>query len=329
MLSFTVRRAAFAIIMMLGISIAIYLLFTALPVDPAALTCGQRCTPEKIAVNRHQLGYDLPILDQYWQFLRGTVAGRTYGEGSVAFTCPAPSLGYSFKEKECVTTLVADSLPVSVAVALGAFVVWMLAGVGLGVRAARSNGRSFDRVVTAASVVALSMPTFFLSLLMVFVVVIWAGLMEFPRYQPLTVDPWTWFRSMLMPWVTVAIVTAPAYIRITRFGVLDTASEDFVRLGAAIGLPRRTVVRRYVLRALALPIATMAAIDLGLTLGGTVFVEKIFSLPGMGRLAIDAATDFDLPVLVGTSLVAALFVVLFNFVIDVACGLIDPRVRVR
>lgn len=327
MFAFIARRAIFSVFLLLATSLFTFLLFAALPTDPAALTCGKACTPERIEANRHRLGYDKPIMEQYGLFLKGIVAGRTYGEGQAEFTCPAPSLGYSFNQKDCVTDLIWRTLPVTASIAIGGFAAWMLLGVGLGMVAALKRGRWPDRLITLVSVVGTSFPTFFLALLLLFVFVIWTNILPFPSYVSPFENIGQWLGALVLPWATIAIISAPSYIRLTSFGMLETQNEDYVRLGVAKGLSRGVIMRKYILRSALLPIATIAALDFGFTLSGAVFTETVFSLPGMGRLSIRAVVDSDLPVLVGTTLVAAVIIVVFNFLADLIYGLVDPRVR--
>jgi peptide/nickel transport system permease protein len=329
MLIFITRRFMFAIVLLVGVSLLTYLLFSVLPTDPAALTCGKNCKPEVIAANRVRLGYDKPILEQYWLFLKGIFVGRDYGVGQAAFSCPAPSLGYSFGQHECVTTLIAKTFPVTAYLSIGAFVLWMLIGVGLGSLAALKKGRWQDRFANAFSAIGVSLPTFYVGLLVLFSVVIWMQLMEFPHYESPFVDPAKFFTSMILPWGTLAVLSAASYTRLTRNGMLEAMNEDFVRLGIAKGLRRSVLLRKYVLRSALVPIVTIAGLDFASLLGGAIITESVFSLPGMGRMSIRAVVESDLPVLVGTTLVAAVFIVLANVVVDIMYGVLDPRVRVK
>lgn len=326
---FIVKRLMFAVLLLFAVSFFTYLLFSLLPADPAALTCGKNCKPDVIAANRVRLGYDKPILEQYWLFLRGIFAGRTYGTGAAAFSCAAPSLGYSFSQHECVTTLIGRTFPVTVYLSVGAFVLWMIVGVGLGIVAALRRGRWQDRAVNLFSAVGVSLPTFYIGLLTLFTVVIWLGLMDFPHYASPLEDPFNFFKSLLLPWITLALISAASYTRLTRNGMLEAMNEDFVRLGIAKGLGRRTILRRYVLRSALVPIVTIAGLDFAALLGGAIITESVFSLPGMGKLSIRAVVESDLPVLVGTTMVAAVFIVLANVVVDIMYGVLDPRVRVK
>lgn len=327
MFLFVTRRLFFAVLLLLAVSVVTYLLFSALPVDPAALTCGKNCKPDLIAANRVRLGYDKPIIEQYWLFLKGIFAGRDYGVGQAAFSCPAPSLGYSFSQHECVTTLIGRTFPVTAFLSLGAFVLWMVIGVGSGAVAALNKGKWQDRVANAFTAIGVSLPTFYVGLLVLFTVVIWLGILPFPRYESPLEDPAKFLNAMILPWLTLAVLSAASYTRLTRNGMLEAMNEDFVRLGVAKGLTRRVILRKYVMRSAMVPIVTIAGLDFAALLGGAIITESVFSLPGMGKLSIRAVVESDLPVLVGTTMVAAVFIVLANVVVDILYGVLDPRVR--
>jgi len=327
MIYFVVRRLFFAVVLLFVVSFFTYLLFTALPTNPAALTCGKNCTPEVIARNEVRLGYDQPIYVQYGRFLKGIFVGRTYGPEGASVHCSAPALGYSFEYHQCVTDLITRTFPVTLSVAIGSFVLWMGIGVGLGTLAALRRGRWQDRFATTFSVIGISLPTFFFALLVILLVVIWGGLLEFPKYTGFTDNPIKWFTGLLLPWATLAVLSASTYVRLTRNGILEVMNEEFVRLGLAKGVKRRTLIVKYVMRAAMVPIVTIAGLDFAALLGGAVITESVFNLPGMGKLSIRAVTDSDLPVLVATTLVAAVLIVIANAVVDILYGFLDPRVR--
>lgn len=326
---FLIRRTAFAAVLLLLVSAFTFWIFSALPADPAALTCGKNCRPAVIEANRARLGYDKPLVEQYGLFIEGIFKGRNYGETAAAVHCPAPSLGYSYDRHECVTSLIGKTLPVTASLALGAFVIWMVMGVGLGTLAALKRGRWQDRLATGFSVVGISFPTFFLGLLFTMIFIIWTGLLPFPRYAGITHDFGSWFTSLILPWLTLAIVSAATYVRMTRNGILEVMNEEFVRLGLAKGLPRRRLIVRYVLRAALVPIVTIAGLDFAFLLGGALVTESIFNLPGLGKLTLASVVNSDLPILVATTLVAAVFIVVANTVVDILYGYLDPRVRVK
>lgn len=324
---FIARRLFFAVLLLLAVSLVTYLLFSVLPVDPAALTCGKNCKPDLIAANRIRLGYDKSILEQYWLFLRGIFLGRDYGMGQAAFSCPAPSLGYSFSQHQCVTTLIGNTFPVTAYLSIGAFVLWMLIGIGTGAVAALNKGKWQDRLANAFTAIGVSLPTFYVGLLVLFSVVIWLGLLPFPHYASPFDDPVAFFEAMILPWITLAVLSAASYTRLTRNGMLEAMNEDFVRLGVAKGLTRRVILRKYVFRSALVPIVTIAGLDFASLLGGAIITESVFTLPGMGKLSIRAVVESDLPVLVGTTMVAAVFIVLANVLVDILYGVLDPRVR--
>lgn len=324
---FIARRLFFAVLLLLAVSLVTYLLFSVLPVDPAALTCGKNCKPDLIAANRIRLGYDKSILEQYWLFLRGIFVGRDYGMGQAAFSCPAPSLGYSFSQHQCVTTLIGNTFPVTAYLSIGAFILWMLIGIGTGAVAALNKGKWQDRLANAFTAIGVSLPTFYVGLLVLFSVVIWLDLLPFPHYASPFDDPVAFFEAMILPWITLAVLSAASYTRLTRNGMLEAMNEDFVRLGVAKGLTRRVILRKYVLRSALVPIVTIAGLDFASLLGGAIITESVFTLPGMGKLSIRAVVESDLPVLVGTTMVAAVFIVLANVLVDILYGVLDPRVR--
>lgn len=320
------RRLAVTVALLLVLSLVTFMLFNVVPTDPARLTCGKSCTPAIVEANRHRLGLDQPLVTQYLQWLRGLVAGRSYGEGAATLDCPAPCLGYSFRSGDTVGRLIAHALPVTVSLALGAFIVWMVLGVGSGVVAALTHRRWPDRLLVTSALVGYSLPVFFVGLLLlVFIVIRWHWL-PYPTYTPLLADPLGWAESLLLPWLAVATTYAAFYTRIVRSEVLDVLNADFIRTARAKGVPTPTLLLRHVLRAVLTPVVTAAGLDLAGLLGGAVITEAVFNLPGLGRLAVSAVTDYDLPLISGVTLVAATTVLLMNFAVDLLYARLDPRV---
>ncbi|MGN6242741.1 MAG: ABC transporter permease [Motilibacteraceae bacterium] len=324
--TYLLRRVVAMFLMLIALSIVTFLLFAALPVDPAALTCGKSCSPQVIAQNRVRLGLDKPLTVQYEQFVKGIFVGRTYGSGTATFECPAPCLGYSFRQGENVTTLIVKRLPVTAALAVGACILWLLAGVSVGILAALRRGRWQDRTSMGIALVGYSFPSFFIGLLLLFFIIIKFSL-PYPSYVPFSQDPKGWFNAYYLAWITLAIVYAAFYARLTRNQMLETLGEDYIRTARAKGLPERLVIRRHAFRAGLTPIVTAAGLDLAGLLGGVVITEQIFNLPGMGKLAVDSVLQADLPVITAVVLVTATFVIVANLVVDVLYAVIDPRVR--
>lgn len=325
--AYVIRRTLLGVLILVLLSIVTFLLFNALPADPAALTCGKSCNPQVIEANRVRLGLDLPLWQQYWEFVKGIFVGRTYGSGSASFQCSAPCLGYSFRRGEEVTPLLLSTLPATLYLAIGAFALWMISGVLLGIYAALRRGRWQERTVLAGALVGYSFPSFFIGLLLLFFVCIKWQLLPYPSYAPPLEDPVRFLQTMILPWLTLALVYAAFYVRLTRNQMLETLGEDYIRTARAKGLPERTVIRKHAFRAGLTPIVTAAGLDLGLLLGGAIITEVVFSLPGLGRLAVGAVVDADLPIIIGTVLLAAAFIVVANIVVDVLYAVIDPRVR--
>lgn len=327
MLPYIVRRIAVMAAMLMVLSLVCFLLFSAVPTDPASLTCGKSCTPAIIAANRVRLGLDEPLWLQYWNFLSGIFTGRSFGSGSASISCPAPCLGYSFRNQDTVTHLIASALPVTGQLAVGAFLLWMLIGIGTGLLAAVNAGRWPDRLLTGLALVGYSLPVFFIGLLMlVFIVIRWR-LLPYPHYAPPLADPIAWLQTMLLPWMALALVFAAFYTRLVRSEILSALSSDFIRTARSIGVPERTVIRKHALRAGLTPVVTAAGMDLAGVLGGAVITEAVFNLPGLGRLAVSSVVEYDLPVITAVTLVAAAFIIVANLVVDLLYAAIDPRVR--
>jgi peptide/nickel transport system permease protein len=325
------RRLAVSFFILLAASFAVYVIFAFLPFDPAALTCGKNCNdPGIIEANRRRLGYDLPFFTQYFLFLKGLFVGRTFGEGAAMINCPAPSLGYSFQQHACVTNLIGEALPVTFSLAIGAIVMWLALGIGLGILAARFRGRIVDRLSTIFVLIGTSLPTFLTGLLLlVFVVIRW-GLIPFSsgNYTSFFENPFEWAQILFLPWLTLAFAYAALYTRFVRSSVIDTSNEDYIRTARAKGLSEGVILGKHTLRAALAPIATMAGLDFAGLLGGAILTESVFNLPGLGRLAISAVTKYDLPIIVATTLLAAFIVVIMNLIVDILYAYIDPRVRV-
>jgi peptide/nickel transport system permease protein len=327
MASYIVRRIVAMLLMLIALSMIVFLLFNALPADPARLTCGKACTPQVIEANRHRLGLDKPLYDQYGAFVKGIFAGRTYGSGTATFDCHKPCLGYSFRRGEQVTDLVTEALPVTVQLALGAFVLWIVGGVSVGIVAALRRGKWQDRTIMGFALIGYSFPSFFIGLLLIFFVQIRWGLVGYEGYVPFFDNPQQWFEGFILPWITLALLYAAFYARLTRNQMLETLGDDYIRTARAKGLRERTVIGRHALRAGLTPIVTAAGLDLAGLLGGAVITEAVFNLPGIGRLSINSVTDSDLPVITATVLIASTFVIVANLVVDVLYAVIDPRVR--
>lgn len=329
MAGYLVRRLIGMVLLLFLLSIAVFFLFDLLPGDPARLSCGKACSPSIIEANRHRLGLDEPVVTQYAKFVSGIFVGRVFSpESPDPIECNAPCLGYSFLRREQVMPLIVRSAPVTFWLAIGSFVIWMVAGIGLGIVAALRRGRWPDRLIMGISLIGYSLPSFFIGLVLIFIVIIKLGWLPFPHYVSPFENPVQFAQTMLLPWIVLAILNAAFYMRLTRNQVLETFGEDFVRTARAKGLPERTVVVKHALRAGLTPIVTAAGLDLAFLLGGAIIAENLFSLPGLGSLAVSSVTTSDLPVITGITLITATIIIFANVVVDVLYAVVDPRVRV-
>jgi peptide/nickel transport system permease protein len=334
-LAYVVRRVIAIVLMLFAISIVTYLLFYAIPGDPARLTCGRSCTPELINQNRQALGLDRSITVQYGHFLHGLVAGRDFPDDpELARThpefithCNAPCLGYSPSRQTTVNNVMGRAAPVTLSLTIGAFLVWMLVGVGLGVLSAVRRGRIIDKVLLGVSLIGYSFPTFFVGLVLYDIVSVKYGLLPAPGYVALTRDPGGWFSGLLAPWLTLALAYTALYVRLTRARMLDSLASDYIRTARAKGLRADRVVLKHGLRASLPPIMTLAGLDIAGVLGATAITEQVFHLDGIGSTVIDAVKEADLPIIVTGVLIAATAVVVLNLVVDLLYAVVDPKVR--
>jgi peptide/nickel transport system permease protein len=327
MVRFVIRRLLLAITTLFAISIITFLLFFAVPTSPALVMCGKNCSPEQITQVEHRLGLDRPLVDQYGTFVKGVFVGRTIGSGDFIRNCPAPCLGYSFRTDEPVTAILKRTIPITASIVVGSAVLWLVIGVSLGMTSALRRGTLFDRVAIGTSLVGASLQVYFFGLILLLLLVYDTGILPAPSYTPITQNPGKWALGMLLPWITLGFLNSALYARLSRAQMLETLSEDYVRTARAKGLPKRRVYIKHALRAAITPIITIAGLDIGASLGGTVITESIFGLQGLGRISVQAVEDLNLPIVLATVLVAAAFIVFMNIVVDVLYAFIDPRVR--
>ena len=318
MARYIARRILWGIFLLIVVSGITFLIFYAFPsADPAALRAGRQATPALIEQIRHSLGLDKPLYEQYWIYMKGLVLHF--------------NLGYSYQNDVSVRSQIFSRLPVTLSLTVGAVVVWMLAGIPTGIISALRRRSPIDRLTMGGSLVAISAPVYFLGLVGLFLFASDIGRVHLlpgaGSYVPLTQDPKQWFLSLLMPWFVLAAAFAAFYARMVRANLIEVMSEDYIRTARAKGLSERRVVGRHGLRAALTPVVTMAGLDIGLLLGGAVLTETVFNIPGIGRLAYDSIQTSDLPMIQGTVLLGAFFIILFNLVVDVLYAFIDPRVR--
>jgi peptide/nickel transport system permease protein len=311
-------RVLWGLVLLLLVSFLTFAIFYLLPsADPAALRAGRSATPELIAQIRHQLGLDRPFYVQYWIYLKGIVLHF--------------DLGFSYQNGAPVRDQILSRLPATISLAVGAFVVWIAAGVPIGVISAIKRRSVLDRVTMGGALVAISAPVYWLGLVALFVFGKGTGSVPLfggaGSYVPLTQSPGQWLASLVLPWFVLAAAFAAFYARMARGNMIETMGEDYIRTARAKGLSELRVISRHGLRGALTPLVTMAGLDIGLLLGGAVLTETVFNIPGVGRFAYDAIINSDLPAIQGTVLFGAFFIVTANLVVDVLYALLDPRIR--
>ncbi|HEY9424356.1 MAG TPA: ABC transporter permease [Microterricola sp.] len=314
---YLLKRVGFAVLVLFVLSLFVFALFYIAPGDPARAIAGDKATAEVLAQIRENLGLNEPIYVQYGVFMSNLLQG---------------DLGYSYRSQLPVTEIIADRIPVTVSLVFGAVVLWLAIGLPIGITSARHPGSFRDRAGQAFAVVGISFPTFVLGMMalyLLYFIPTRAGLILFPPsgYVPLTESAGQWAWHLLLPWLTLALVSAAIYARLSRAQMLEVLGEDYIRTARAKGLTERRVVYRHALRSAMPPLVTQLGTDIGLMLGGVIVIETVFGLPGLGRLAVTSVANQDRPVIIGVVLVGGLFIVVINIVVDTMYALMDSRIR--
>jgi peptide/nickel transport system permease protein len=318
---FLIRRILQGILVMWLVTVSVFLIFFVGPGagSVAHRLAGKQATPATVAAVAHRLLLDRPIYVQYGHFLWLLLHGN---------------LGYDFYHSQSVNSIIAAAFPITLSLIAGAAILWVVMGVLSGVISAVRSRSIWDRLFTGLALLFYSMPSFVLGLL--FLLVFYYeftihGIHAFPGagFTPITQNPFEWFRGLILPWFTLALVSAAAYTRLTRGSMLDVMGEDYIRTARAKGLSERRVIFRHSLRAALTPVVTQYGIDVGVLLGGAIITESVFGMPGLGFTAVQAIIQSDLPVIIGVVIVAAAAVVTANIVVDAFYAVLDPRVRLH
>jgi peptide/nickel transport system permease protein len=332
MLRFVVRRLALLVPILLGLSILLFLWVRALPGGPAEALLGERATPEAVERVRKLYGLDRPWYEQYFTWVGNLLRG---------------DLGVSSRTQHPVLEELLRTFPATVELALTAMIFAVGVGIPLGYFAARRHGSWLDHLSVAGSLFGITIPVFFLGYMLKFVFAEKLGILPTDgRQDPLldVVHPTGFyvldglvsgnleafadaFKHLILPGIALGTIPLAIVVRITRASVLDVLHEDYVRTAEAKGLKPATIRGRHVLRNAMLPIITIIGLQVGLLLGGAVLTESTFSLPGLGKYAIDGITNNDMPKVMGVTLLAAVFVVVANLIVDLLYAVVDPRVR--
>ncbi len=320
MAAFIVRRVFWGLVTLVAVIFVTFLIFRVFPgADPVTLLAGKGATPQREAFIRHELGLNHSWIVQFWLYLKGIIL---HG-----------NLGFSFFTNRAVLGEITAALPATVSLTVGAAVLWFVLGVPVGILSAIKRGTIWDRSAMTAALTFVSMPIFWFALILIYLLAKSIGLISFlpgpNSYVGLTADPVKWFESLILPWLVLALTQAAIYSRLLRGSLLDAMGEDYIRTARAKGLRERSVIWKHGVRSAITPVLTVFGIDLGGLLGGAVVTESIFGIHGVGLLNITAINNSDFPVIQGTTVLAAAFVVIANIVVDILYAYVDPRVRVQ
>jgi len=318
---FLIRRLFWAIFLFFAATIITYLIFWVIPADPAALAAGKSATPADIARVSHFLHLDEPIWKQYVRFVWNLV-----GHGS---------LGQSFVNRQPVDATIAKDAPVTASLVFGGAIFWLSLSIPIGVLSAIRPRSLMDRGAMIFVLIGISAHPVWIGLIFSYVFGYRLGLTPIAGYCNFftgtegaqCAGPLEWAYHLILPWTTFMILFAALYVRLIRANVIETMSEDYVRTARAKGASERRVMTQHVLRNSMLPIVTILGMDLGLALGGAIFTESIFNLPGLGHEIINAYNTADLPMITGIVVFSTVAVIIFNLIVDVTYGFLDPRIR--
>lgn len=319
MFRYLVRRLLWAGVLFIAVTMVSYIIFFLVPAEPARLICGAQCPPDQVARVRKEVGLDRPVWQQYGSFLENLVIHQ--------------SLGRSYATRQPVTEIIKDAAPVTASIVIGGVILWMLVSLPVGIFSALRPRSLLDRSAMTFVLIGISAHPVWIGLILIYFVGYKAGLTPLGGYcdmfNPSTDcgGPVQWAHSLILPWVTFACLYAALYTRMIRATVLEALNEDYVRTARAKGAPERQVMRSHVLRNAMLPIVTILGLDIGLLVGGAIFTETVFGLPGLGRRALLALEGFDLPTVMGITVFATLMVIVANLIVDLLYAIIDPRIR--
>jgi peptide/nickel transport system permease protein len=309
---FVLRRLIGTVAVLFAVSVLTFLIFNVIPnSDPARRMAGKNATPQLVASITEEWGFDDPLPQQYLTMMEKIFSGDVI----------------SYEGREPVDDRIAEGIPATLSLCLGAAAIWMFFGILFGYLSAVRAGGWLDRGLTVLAVAGISMPVFWLAAILLNYLSYKAGIFPSFGYVKLTEEPLEWAYHLVLPWVTLAILYTGFYSRVLRSNMLDAMGEDYVRTARAKGLGERRVMTHHVMRNSLIPIVTLFGLDVGALLGGSILIENIFSLNGVGQYAFESLKSFDLPPIMAIVLYGAFFVVLFNSLVDVAYAYLDPRIR--
>lgn len=309
---YVLRRLGQAVIVLLGVSILTFAIVHLIPGDPIRVALGTRFDQATYDALRERAGFDQPLPIQYFQWLVSALGG---------------DLGVSFRSGLPVTPTILGRLPATMALAFGALVIALVIALPVGIISAVRRGSVADYTGTVFSQIGISMPDFWMGIMLILLFSATLGWLPSQGYVPLTEDPGGWLSHLIMPAVTVGVVSGSVLTRFVRSSMLEVLNQDYTRTARSKGLSQRVIINRHVLKNALIPFVTVTGLQLAVLLGGVVIVEILFSWPGLGQLALIAVQRRDYSVLQGTVLLLALITLLINLVVDLLYAWLDPRIR--
>ncbi len=320
MIRYIIRRLLWAVVLFFAVTIVTYIIFFVVPVDPAFELCGKSCAPDDIKRVKHYWHLDRPVPVQYGYFVKRLVVNQ--------------SLGRSFANRQDVNQIIAQAAPVTASLVLGGAILWMLIAIPLGILSALRPRSLLDRTSMTFVLIGISAHPVWIGLIFAFLFGFKLGWFPITGYCDVFYPPSgtcggpvQWMYHLVLPWATFAILFAALYVRMIRANVIETMNEDYVRTARAKGAPEHTVLRSHILRNAMLPVVTMLGMDIGVALGGAIFTESVYALPGLGKRTLQALETFDLPTIMGVVVFVTIVIIAFNLIVDLLYAWIDPRIR--
>jgi peptide/nickel transport system permease protein len=312
MLSYILRRLAATVPVLFTVAVMVFLMLRLTPGDPAAIIAGDNASSQQILEIRQKLGLEEPIIKQFFIWLGNLLRG---------------DLGESFFFRKTIVELISERIEPTLSLAFLTIVLAVVIAIPLGVLAAYKQGTWIDRIVMGFSVIGFSVPVFVIGYLLVYIFAIKLGWFPVQGYQRLAGGIGPWFRSLVLPALTLSVIYIALIARMTRTSVLEVLSEDYIRTARAKGQTEMKVLFQHALKNAAVPIATVVGIGIALLIGGVVVTESVFSIPGLGRLTVDAVLARDFPVIQAIILAFSFVYVLINLIVDLSYTIFDPRIR--
>jgi peptide/nickel transport system permease protein len=318
MTRYIIRRVLWGVVLLVLVAALTFLLFRILPTgDPARLRAGRNASPKVIADIRANLGLNKPLITQFWIYMKHLFLHF--------------DLGFSYYSGASVRSLIFERLAATISLTVGSVIIWLAVGLPVGILSALRSRSRLDRASMGTALLFVSAPEYWLGLIVLYLFAADIGQIKvFPgagSYVGLTSDPWKWATSLMLPWLVLAASFAAVYARVMRASLIETMNQDYIRTARAKGLTERRVVLHHGVRPAINPIMTILALDIGTLLGGAILIETVFNVPGIGRLSYNAITHADFPIIQGTVLLVAFFIIVANILVDIAYAFIDPRVR--